>query len=253
MQRLGIRLSACKKLKEPCRHRYFDGPPGLGKTTFATVLPNELGTTIQITSGPALTKPCRPAAVPDQRGETGRSSSSTRSIACCRVVEEFIYPVMEDFRVDIVLGEAASTPARSRCRSNVHADRRHDAQRHAVGPYARSVQHARTPRILHRRRAGPDRDDQRRKLKTTITPDAALEIARRSRGTPRIANARLWWARSYAASEADGEITLPSRRPALKMAEVDTRGSTSRIAAISKRSSTSSTAARPASRRWRRP
>src|SRR6516162_5193138 len=57
VQRLNINLNACKKLKEPLAHILFDGPPGLGKTTFATVLPNELGTSIQLTSGPALTNP----------------------------------------------------------------------------------------------------------------------------------------------------------------------------------------------------
>src|SRR3979490_568198 len=57
VQRLAITLKACRKLKEPLAHILFDGPPGLGKTTFATVLPNELGTTMQMTSGPALSKP----------------------------------------------------------------------------------------------------------------------------------------------------------------------------------------------------
>src|SRR6187401_2847137 len=57
VQRLGITLNACRKLKEPLAHILFDGPPGLGKTTFATVLPNELGTSLQLTSGPALAKP----------------------------------------------------------------------------------------------------------------------------------------------------------------------------------------------------
>src|SRR5438552_9514198 len=104
VQRLGIALNACKKLKEPLGHILFDGPPGLGKTTFATVLPNELGTSIQMTSGPALSKPAD--LLPFL---TNLEDSSILFIdeihRMPRVVEEFLYPAMEDFRIDIVLGE----------------------------------------------------------------------------------------------------------------------------------------------------
>src|SRR5271156_1245132 len=104
VQRLGIHINACKKLKEPLEHILFDGPPGLGKTTFATVLPNELGTTIQMTSGPALTKPAD--MLPFLTNATEGSILFVDEIhRMPRVVEEFIYPAMEDFRVDIVLGE----------------------------------------------------------------------------------------------------------------------------------------------------
>src|SRR5688500_631974 len=104
VQRLGIVLNACRKLKEPLSHILFDGPPGLGKTTFATVLPNELGTTIQMTSGPALSKPAD--LLPFLTNATDGSILFIDEIhRMPRVVEEFIYPAMEDFRVDIVLGE----------------------------------------------------------------------------------------------------------------------------------------------------
>src|SRR5437667_8743196 len=104
VQRLGIVLKACKKLKEPVSHILFDGPPGLGKTTFATVLPNELGTTIQFTSGPALTKPADMLPFLTNAAE-GSIVFIDEIHRMPRVVEEFIYPAMEDFRVDIVLGE----------------------------------------------------------------------------------------------------------------------------------------------------
>src|SRR5437660_11649902 len=104
VQRLGIVLNACKKLKEPLSHILFDGPPGLGKTTFATVLPNELGTSIQMTSGPALSKPAD--MLPFLTNAVEGSILFIDEIhRMPRVVEEFIYPAMEDFRIDIVLGE----------------------------------------------------------------------------------------------------------------------------------------------------
>src|SRR6201993_8439 len=104
VQRLSIVLNACRKLKEPLSHILFDGPPGLGKTTFATVLPHELGTTIQMTSGPALTNPkdLLPFLTNVEEGSIIFIDEIHRMP---RVVEEFIYPAMEDFRTDIILGE----------------------------------------------------------------------------------------------------------------------------------------------------
>jgi holliday junction DNA helicase RuvB len=223
VQRLGIALNACKKLKEPLSHILFDGPPGLGKTTFATVLPNELGTTIQLTSGPALSNPkdLMPFLTNAQEGSILFIDEIHR---LPRVVEEFIYPAMEDFRIDIVLGEG------------IHA-------RTLSIPLKRFTLVGATTRtgLL----SGPMRDRFKmhehlefysveelaeivrvnaRKLKTEISDDAALELARRSRGTPRIANRRLWWARSFAASEADGRISLDLARSALAMSEVDGEG-----------------------------
>src|SRR5690349_21933295 len=104
VQRLGIVLNACRKLKEPLPHILFDGPPGLGKTTFAHVLPNELGTSIQMTSGPALSKPADLLPFLTNAGE-GSFLFIDEVHRMPRVVEEFIYPAMEDFRIDIVLGE----------------------------------------------------------------------------------------------------------------------------------------------------
>jgi Holliday junction DNA helicase RuvB len=220
VQRLGIVLNACRKLKEPLSHILFDGPPGLGKTTFATVLPNELGTTIQFTSGPALTKPAD--LLPFLTNAADGSIIFIDEIhRMPRVVEEFIYPAMEDFRVDIVLGEGInartismplkrftligattrsgmlSGPMRDRFKMHEHLDY------YTVEELAQIV------------------TINAKKLETSITAEAAQELARRSRGTPRVANARLWWARHFAASEADGRITLPIAEAALAMAEVD--------------------------------
>jgi holliday junction DNA helicase RuvB len=223
VQRLGIVLRACKKLKEPLSHILFDGPPGLGKTTFATVLPNELGTSIQMTSGPALTKPgdLLPFLTNAVEGSILFIDEIHRMP---RVVEEFIYPAMEDFRVDIVLGDGInartismplkhftligattrsgmlSSPMRDRFKMHEHLDF------YSVAELAEIV------------------TINAHKLQTKLAPDAALEIAGRSRGTPRVANARLWWARNYATSEANGEITLDTARAALDMAEVDGEG-----------------------------
>jgi Holliday junction DNA helicase RuvB len=223
VQRLTVVLNACRQLKEPLSHILFDGPPGLGKTTFANVLPNELGTTIQMTSGPALTNPkdLMPFLTNAAEGSILFIDEIHRMP---RVVEEFIYPAMEDFRIDIVLGEGInartlsiplkrftligattrsgmlSSPMRDRFKMHEHLE------------FYTVEELAEILRI------------NAQKLRAELAEDAALELAKRSRGTPRIANARLWWARNFATSEAEGRITLDIARAALTMAEVDGEG-----------------------------
>src|SRR6187200_1576841 len=196
VQRLGIVLRAAKKLKEPLSHILFDGPPGLGKTTFATVLPNELGTSIQMTSGPALSKPADMLPFLTNLDE-GSILFIDEIHRMPRVVEEFIYPAMEDFRIDIVLGEGMSartismqlkrfTLIGATTRSGMLSGPMRDRFKMHEHLEFYSVEELAT--IVRVNAA---------KLNTPITDAAAHEIARRSRGTPRVANSRPHWARNY--------------------------------------------------------
>jgi Holliday junction DNA helicase RuvB len=176
-----------------------------------------------MTSGSALTKPAD--LVPFLTNvEEGSVLYIDEIHRMPRVVEKLIYPAMKDFRIDIVLGDGMnartiklslkpftligattrsammSGPLRDRFKLHDHLDY------YAVEELAEIV------RI------------NARKLQTPITDDAALELGKRSRGTPRLANAHLWWARHFATSEADGRITLDVARAALDMAEVDREG-----------------------------
>ena len=222
-ERLAIALSASKKRGEPLPHILFDGPPGLGKTTFATVLHNELGVELNMTSGPALDK--KMDVMPYLTNASEGSILFIDEIhRMPKTVEEFIYPVMEDFRVDVVLGEGMSArtinlplkkftiigaTTRSGMLSGPLRDRFH----------------------MHEHLEFYDVDDLAKivsvnasKLRTTITAEAAWELAKRSRGTPRLANARLRWVRDFATARADGQITLPIARDALDMQEIDAEG-----------------------------
>ncbi len=222
-RRLSIVLNSCKKLKEPLPHILFDGPPGLGKTTFATVLPNELGTSLQMTSGPALSKPADmlPFLTNAEEGSVLFIDEIHRMP---RVVEEFIYPAMEDYRADIVLGEGVNartisltlkrfTLVGATTRSGMLSGPMRD--RFKIHEHLEFYSVEELAEIVRINAA---------KLQTPITPDAAVEMARRSRGTPRIANSRLCWTRHYAHSESDGKIDLDLARAALDMAEVDREG-----------------------------
>jgi holliday junction DNA helicase RuvB len=222
-ERLAIALAASKKRGEPMPHILFDGPPGLGKTTFATVLHNELGVELSMTSGPALDKKMNVMPYLTNASE-GSILFIDEIHRLPSTVEEFIYPVMEDFRVDVVLGEGMSArtvniplkkftiigaTTRSGMLSGPLRDRFH----------------------MHEHLEFYDVEDLARivavnasKLRTTITEEAAWELARRSRGTPRLANARLRWVRDFATARADGQINLTIANDALAMQDIDVDG-----------------------------
>lgn len=222
-ERLSIALAAAKKRGEPLPHILFDGPPGLGKTTFAGVLHNELGVELNLTSGASLDK--KMDVMPYLTNASEGSILFIDEIhRLPRAVEEFIYPVMEDFRVDVVLGEgmAARTINLPLKKFTI------------IGATTRSGMLSSPLRErfhMHEHLEFYDADDLARiitinaaKLRATISDDAAWELAGRSRGTPRIANARLRWVRDYALARADGDIDLSVARDALDMQEIDSEG-----------------------------
>jgi Holliday junction DNA helicase RuvB len=221
--RLKIAVNAASKRGEPLGHILFDGPPGLGKTTFATCIPRDLGVPFQIASGAALAAP--KDIVPYLTNAEEKSILFIDEIhRLPKAVEEFLYPAMEDFRIDLTLGEGVnartinmplrpftligattrsgllSAPLRDRFQMREHLDF------YNVEQLAEIV----------RRNA--------KKLRVKIVDRAAEEIAGRSRGTPRLANNRLRWVRDYAQSKADGQITLAVARDALEMQGIDPLG-----------------------------
>jgi Holliday junction DNA helicase RuvB len=223
-ERLGIAVKAAKALKEPLGHILFDGPPGLGKTTFATVLPNELGTSIQMTSGPALSKPgdLLPFLTNLEEGSILFIDEIHRMP---RVVEEFIYPAMEDFRIDIVLGEGVNA-------RTISMQLKHFT---LIGATTRGGMLSGPMRDRFKMREHLDYYTPEelativtvnaKKLGCGITTGAAKELAARSRGTPRVANARLHWARVFAAATTtEGSITDAVAKAALDKQEVDPAG-----------------------------
>jgi Holliday junction DNA helicase RuvB len=201
----------------------MDGPPGLGKTTLAMVIPKELGTDIQITSGPSLSAPkdLLPYLSNASRGSVLFIDEIHRMPPA---VEEFIYPAMEDFRIDITLGDGLNARtinmklqpftvigATTRTGMLTAPLRDRFVNREHLTFY--SLDELAT--IVRRNAA---------RLKTDIADDAAVEIALRSRGTPRKANNWLRWARDYADARADGVISMEVAHAALKMKGVDSIG-----------------------------
>ncbi|HSA38058.1 MAG TPA: Holliday junction branch migration DNA helicase RuvB [Methanoregula sp.] len=220
---LKIAIEAAQKRKEPIDHLLFSGPPGLGKTTLAHIIAREMGAEIRSTTGPVLEKPGDIAALltPLQEGDFLFIDEIHRINP---VVEEVLYPAMEDFFIDVMIGEGPSArtiklnlehftligattkqgllgaPFRDRfgitCRLDLYS----------VADLIRIV--IRSASIL----------------KIPITPDGAEEIAKRSRGTPRIVNRLLRRVRDYATVKGNGTITREIAGDALAMLQIDGLG-----------------------------
>jgi Holliday junction DNA helicase RuvB len=222
-ERLSIAVDAARIRKEPLGHILLDGPPGLGKTTFATTIPRALNVPLQIASGAALAAP-KDLLPYLTNAEEGSVLFIDEIHRLPKAVEEFMYPAMEDFRVDITLGEGVSartvnmslrpfTLIGATTRSGLLSAPLRD--RFQVREHLDFYSHEELREIIRR---------NARKLRVQLDDDAALKIAICSRGTPRIANNRLRWVRDYATTKADGHATLPVAEAALTMLGVDQMG-----------------------------
>ncbi|MEM8946744.1 MAG: Holliday junction branch migration DNA helicase RuvB [Planctomycetota bacterium] len=222
-ERLMIAVEAAQIRQEPLGHILLDGPPGLGKTTFATCIPRALDVPLQIASGAALAAPkdLLPYLTQASAGSVLFIDEIHR---LPKTVEEFMYPAMEDFRVDITLGEGVSartvnmtlkpfTIIGATTRTGLLSSPLRD--RFQVREHLEFYELPELTEIITRN-AG--------KLKVEIDADAATRIADCSRGTPRIANNRLKWVRDYATTKADGKITVDVANAALQMSDVDRMG-----------------------------
>lgn len=224
VERLRILLDAALKRREPLGHLLLDGPPGLGKTTLALALAREMGVECQITSGPAVEAPKDLLSY-----LTNASQGSILFIDEIHrlrpAVEEFIYPVMEDFRVDIVLGEglnARTINMKLKPFTIVGATTRSGL---LTAPLRDRFPHREHLDFYSEEELGEIVQRNAQKLRTNIDPAAARELALRSRGTPRKANNLLRWARDFATvHHAAGSITLEMTQRALSMLEVDALG-----------------------------
>lgn len=220
---LHIAIDAARKRDDPLGHILFDGPPGLGKTTFATCIPREMGVPVQMASGPALKAP--KDIVPYLTNLEDRSVLFIDEIhRLPKPVEEYLYTAMEDFRIDIVLGEGVSartlnlqlkpfTLIGATTRAGMLSGPMRD--RFQIREHLGFYSLPELTEILNRNSS---------KLNVSVADNAASEIARRSRGTPRVANNRLLWARDFALSRADGTISLETANAAMKMIGIDGLG-----------------------------
>jgi holliday junction DNA helicase RuvB len=222
-ENLSVFIEAAKQRSETLDHVLFHGFPGLGKTSLATVISNELGVNMRSTSGPVIERPGDLAAILTNL-EQGDVLFIDEIHRLNHVVEEILYPAMEDFQLDIIIGQGPSArtikldlPSFTLVGATTRAGLLSPPLRDRFGVTLRLefYNEEELKSILLR---------SARILGIRLEDDGAIEIARRSRGTPRIANRLLRRVRDYAEVRADGKITRDVADLGLKMLDVDEKG-----------------------------
>ncbi len=220
---LSIYIEAARQREEPLDHVLFYGPPGLGKTTLAGIIANEMGVKMKVTSGPAIEKPGEIAAILNNLSE-GDVLFIDEIHRLNRQVEEVLYPAMEDFAIDIVIGKGAAArsirldlPKFTLVGATTRAGLLTAPLRDRFGVVSRLEFYSTRDLMTIIRRSADV-------LHVKIDERGAEELARRSRGTPRLANRLLKRVRDYAQVCHDGVITLQVANEALDLLDVDKYG-----------------------------